>query len=135
MDIILNIGLDGVPVDGETYTNGVRNTRRVEQFFAVVHAARRLEFQIVGAHLHQSDTEPTAVLTVRHPAPSNLHGYVRRLAAALNQTCIAAWKIDRQRGVMLGRTIDHDDSWGPFDPAKFLMPDGTRLSENLSRAI
>jgi hypothetical protein len=134
MDVILNIGLDNVPVDGETYTNGIRNPRRVEQLFAVVHTARRLGFTVITAHLRQSNSEPTAVLAARHAAPSNLHGYVRQLAAALDQTCIAAWKVARQHGVMLGATIDLDGSWGPFNPELFLMPDGTRLSETLARA-
>lgn len=134
MQFILNVGLDGVPVNGDSYTNGARNPRRIEQLMAVVQAARRIGFKVLATKMVESDTEPTAVLTVECPWISGAHGYIRQLAQATGQQCIACWKPDRVKGVMLGATIDLDNSWGEFNPALFIMPDGSRLAAQKAAA-
>lgn len=128
IEIILNVGLDGVPVNGESYTNGVRNPHRVEQLMAVVQATRQAGFAIIEAKLLQSDTEPTAVMRVTraHSDLSHTRDAVFRLAQALNQEAIAAYSAGHGQGWLLGPGAHN---WGDFNPAFFIMPDGKRLAQ------
>jgi len=117
MQLILNIGLKGIHTQVTPAS--------------ALHASRTLRkhgFGLVAGVVHHSATEPTLVATVEHEG-GGVHGDVRQVAAALNQECIACWKPTRNKGVMLGATIDQDDSWGPFNPALFLMPDGATLAQ------
>lgn len=123
MQVILNIGLDGVPVNGETYTNGQRNPRVVEQLMEAVHAARGLGFEVGTTRLLQSDSEPTVVLSCKTPAGNSIA--VHQLAQRLNQDCIAVYDPARQHGELIGPNAE---KWGAFNPAFFLQLDGTRLA-------
>lgn len=122
MQLILNIGLKGIHTQVTPAS--------------ALHASRVLRkhgFSLVTGVVHHSATEPTLVATVEHDG-GGVHGDVRQVAAALNQECIACWKPHRGKGVMLGATIDQDDSWGAFNPALFLMPDGAVLSSHQQAA-
>ena len=67
---------------------------------------------------HVSDTEPTLVLQIERPLPpSELH----RLAMRLGQEAIAQYT--NGVGTLEGPGAAQ---WGAFDPAQFLMLDGTR---------
>lgn len=123
MQVILNIGLDNVPVNGETYTNGRRNPAVMEQFFTAVQTLRSHGFKIIYATMHQSDSEPTLVTKVDD---NNMSGYNRitKLAEALNQDCIATYNPVGKFGELYGPRAA---AWGEFNPAFFIMPDGSRL--------
>lgn len=73
----------------------------------------------VLAHaVHQSSTEPTLVLQIERPLPpSELH----RLAMRLGQEAIAQYT--NGGGSLEGPGAAE---WGAFDPARFLMLDGSR---------
>jgi hypothetical protein len=133
--VVLNIGLDGV-TPSEGYTNGRRNPVISAKAFAVVQALRQHGFVYFANKVVVSDTEPTLTIEVAQVAGAQapLHGAIRGVAAALNQDTIACWKPKRQHGVMLGRDIDHDDTYGPFDPHLFFMPDGDRLASAVAAA-
>ncbi len=121
MKLILNIGLD------------VQATRQIAAHVAleIVKANR---FIVHSSKVIESDTEPTLVVEVSEDPVAfgnSRHGAVRCIARDLQQEVIACWKPERNKGVMLGATIDLDDSWGAFNPAAFIMPDGRRLSQHL----
>ncbi len=120
MDVILNIGLNS------------KTLGKIAPAEAIS-AARLHWLQVKHSVVHHSDTEPTLVLVVEAPR-INLHGIVRGLAKTLGQEVIACWKPERQKGVMLGAEIDLDDSWGPFNPEFFILPDGTRLAQPVAKA-
>lgn len=122
---ILNIGLDKVPVDGASFTNGVRNPPVVERMFAAVQAARRAGFEIANARLLQSDSEPTVVAVVRIDE-SRMEAAAMQVAEALNQDCIAVLKQTTEQGWLIGPRAA---AWGKFNPAFFLLPTGARLSD------
>lgn len=123
MQVILNIGLDGVPVNGETYTNGQRNPLEVEQLLVAVKTARALRFVVKRVSLLQSDSEPTAVVLCEPPAGNSIA--VHQLAQRLNQDCIAVYDATLRRGELIGPNAE---KWGAFNPAFFLQLDGTRLA-------
>lgn len=133
IEIILNVGLDGVPVNGESFTNGARNPRRVEQLMEVVHAARRLGFEVIETRMLQSDTEPTAVMRVTRPNAdlSYARDAIYRLAAQLNQEAIAAYSAGHSQGWLLGPAAHN---WGSFNPELFIMPGGQRLAQSVKAA-
>lgn len=70
---------------------------------------------------HDSDSEPT--LVIRCVAPSTDAIYA--LAMVLGQDCIAVWNVEQQAGELIGPRAD---KWGRFDPARFLLLDGSRLA-------
>jgi hypothetical protein len=121
--IILNIGLK-IGRTGETIT-----------LADVTKAFRRIFGRAaqMNVFVHQSDTEPTAVVSFEFH-DLGVHGYIRQLAQATGQEVIPAYKPERMKGVMLGSEIDLDDSWGKFNPALFIMPDGSRLGATLAAA-
>jgi sugar phosphate isomerase/epimerase len=124
MQVILNIGLDGVPVNGETYTNGKRNPQDVEQLMAALQAARSFGFEVRDAALRLSASEPTAVLSCS-TAMTAVAARAHALAQHLNQDCIAVYDPARQHGELIGPNAE---KWGAFNPAFFLQLDGTRLA-------
>ncbi len=129
MRVILNVGLK------------VGRTNETISLADVTRAFRRIFG--AGARMnvfeHQSDTEATAVISFewgvsRMAFGLALHGCIRQLAQATKQEVIPAYKPERMKGVMLGATIDLDDAWGDFNPALFIMPDGSRLGADLPAA-
>lgn len=131
MEVILNIGLDGVPVNGESYTNGRRNPAVVERMFAAVQACRSNGFKVTKAKLVQSDTEPTLVAVVDDLNAPGQDNRIDMLSTTLKQDCIAAWYPAEQYGQLIGPRAD---SWGAFNPEFFIMPDGSRLASPAAQA-
>ena len=109
MQVILNIGLD--------HPGG----RHLPHW--VTAAARLAWFKVTGAHLVQSDSEPTLVLTVEDNEPG-LDNRIDELAKTLKQDCIAVWYPEESWGMLIGPKAAE---WGNFNPAFFFMPDGKRL--------
>lgn len=131
MNVTLNIGLDGIAIDGESYTNGVRNDRTIERALAAVQCLRRHGFVPQFSQLLRSDTEPTLVIQVANPGADDhfIADAIYRVAAELQQDCIAAW--DGRHGALLG---PRSEAWGAFNPELFFTLDGSRLSESLTIA-
>lgn len=127
MEVILNIGLDGVPVNGESYTNGRRNPAVVERMFAAVQACRNNGFKVTKAKLVQSDTEPTLVVVAEDSFPAAPY----RVAYDLKQDCIAIYWPHKAAGELLG---PQSHKWGAFNPEFFIMPDGSRLANPAAQA-
>lgn len=132
MQVLLNIGLDNVPVVGESFTNGVRNPAVVERLFTVIHALRAAGFKVQASKLLQSDTEPTLaarVLFCGHMTDFNqvLHD----LSASLQQDCIAVYNPITGQGELIGPRAA---KWGPFNPEFFFLLDGTRLQAPVAKA-
>jgi hypothetical protein len=127
MNLILNIGLEGVPVQ-MSYTNGVPIPLVTRQFLATVQTVRAAGFRIQKAFIAQSDTEPTAVLSVDDHDDPGLDNRIDMLSTALGQDCIAVWNLYESFGQLIGPRAD---KWGEFNPKFFIMPDGTRLSTYL----
>lgn len=130
MQLILNIGLDGIPAD-LSYTNGVLNPLVARQALTAVQALRREGFVVKHAVKHLSDSEPPLVVTAEfgnsplHGLGSGVNATFGQAAKALNQDCIAAYSPFTVRGRLIGPKAE---AWGEFNPAMFIMPDGTRLS-------
>jgi hypothetical protein len=116
MHVLLNIGL----------TSGARRLGTGTVMREVIGA-----FGAASFTFHQSDTEPTCVAAVGAKSDSELQGRVSRLAQLLDQDCIAVYLPEREHGVLVGPRAA---AWGPFDPAFFLMPDGSRLADRLMPA-
>jgi hypothetical protein len=137
-NLILNIGLDGVPSSTTGRVAIAEDSKLAAKVFACSRALRTRGFVILNNRVVRSDSELTWVVEVtRNPSRPNgdylgVHGAVRSVAHELNQEVIAAWDTDRGAGKMLGRTFDLDDSWGDFDPALFFMYDGRRLVDVLN---
>lgn len=127
MEVILNIGLDGIHAEA-SFTNGVRNPDAIARSLTAVQTARRLGFKILQSKLLQSDTEPTVVARVE---VANANWQVAELAQKLNQDCIAVWSEREQRGALIG---DKAATWGEFNPEFFFLLDGSRLGSNLASA-
>jgi hypothetical protein len=129
MRIILNVGLK---IGRTNETIGLDLVERsIRQIFGLA-----LRYSISE---HGSDTEPTAVVSFEYSGSElgnyqGVHGLIRQMAQATQQEVIPAYKPERMKGVMLGATIDLDDSWGDFNPAYFIMPDGSRLGATLPAA-
>jgi hypothetical protein len=124
MRIILNVGLKvGRTNDTITINDVIGAFRKV-----FGHAP------VLGFWVRNSDTEPTAVLSFEYRGLDSVHGLIRQLAQATQQEVIPAYKPERMKGAMLGATIDLDGAWGDFNPALFIMPDGSRLGAALPAA-
>lgn len=72
--------------------------------------------------LHESDSETT--LVVNALIPSDVA--VAELSANLDQDCIAIWDLMHSEGRLAGPQAA---KWGDFNPALFILPNGSRLSE------
>jgi hypothetical protein len=114
MTTIVNIGLK--------HANGVHDLAFV-RFVAFQNFVELLDPRIV-----QSDTEPTVVAVARSTygaSAGDMAADLHDLAEDLAQDCIAAWHVERREGLLLG---PRPEAWGAFNPAFFIMPDGTRLA-------
>jgi len=123
MEVILNIGLDGVPAD-LSYTNGKLNPLDARRAMQAVQAVRSHGFDILSAKVVQSDTEPTLVVRAED-AGIGQDNRIDMLSTALKQDCIGVWYPAEQYGQLIGPRAD---AWGEFNPEFFIMLDGTRLS-------
>lgn len=119
MDLILNIGLN-------SRTNGNIGTGTVIREVISCFGAAAVTFK-------HSDTELTCIACVSVNPDlrfDNLENRIHALARLLGQECIAAWVPFSQRGFLIGPNAK---AWGEFNPAFFILPDGTRLSEQISQ--
>lgn len=113
MSFILNIGL-------KTDTNEPLNATNT---LSDVEAAG---FNVKAQSLEFSNTELTLVLLCKGP----LGAYrikIEDLCKTLKQDCIAAYDMDRKCGDLIGPKAAE---WGEFNPAFFLLLDGTTLDVN-----
>lgn len=116
MDILLNIGLarpDGGHSDAST----------------VLRTLRARGFHHTDAKLHVSNTEETVVAKLESTdAPiRQVRQQLYYVANDLGQDCIAVLFDDaagEPEGALIGPRAA---AWGEFDPAQFLLLDGTRL--------
>jgi len=83
--------------------------------------------------VHASDTEPTLVIEVQtmSRSPMLVIQALNSVAVDLEQDCIAAFRPRVGNGALIGPKAAE---WGPFNPAFFIMPDGTRLSDPAANA-
>ena len=117
MQVILNIGLN-------------TNTGNRIGSGWVVNAARLAWFKVTNVKVHQSDSEPTAVLTIEDDAPG-LDNRIYTLSRTLGQDCIAVWYPEEAYGDLLGPKAA---AWGQFNPEFFILPDGARLGNSAAKA-
>lgn len=123
MNLTLNIGL------------AVNNGTFIEAVDAV-QAAANAGFFIYGSEVHDSDTEPTLVLTATYDGSvGSQHASAYALAEALGQDCIAVYRHPLIAGLQgTGRLIGpRADAWGAFNPEFFILPGGERLGQQLAR--
>ena len=113
---MLNIGLNVTDAEGN-----VVDTWRAHVVLDALKGVGVLNLQTVQ---HTSRTEPT--LVIRCVAPTDNAVYA--LAYALEQDCIAVWNVEAQTGSLIG---PKPEAWGEFDPAQFILLDGSLLSDNL----
>lgn len=117
MDILINIGLarpDGRHSDAST----------------VIRALRARGFHHTEAKLHVSNTEETIVAKLESTdAPiRQVRQQLYYVASDLGQDCIAVL-FDDAAGEPVGTLVGpRCHKWGAFDPAQFLLLDGSRLS-------
>lgn len=87
-------------------------------------------FTLVNRAVRQSDTEPTLVAAVQWYGDGI--GFQRamwNLCVDLRQEAIAVWSPDIEKGALFGpKAAD----WGPFDHNKFVLMDGSRLSQHFN---
>jgi hypothetical protein len=124
---VLNIGTDRSHVGKPTLTE-------IEVIEAVVHMMRDDTGAPVKIEWHASDTERTAVVTLRSASyigSGQLRlGQLRLLAETLDQECIAErWEPGSSFVPQHRLHGPKAKAWGPFDPTKFIMPGGARLEE------
>lgn len=112
MSLLLNIGMQ--TNDGGSLTPG-----------EIVDAIERTgPGPVLQYEIHESDTEPTLVAEVVNNGGAR--AAIHRLAELLRQDCIAAYVPRLAVGRLIGPGAD---KWGVFDPARFILVDGTRLSD------
>lgn len=132
MQVLLNIGLDNVPVVGQSYTHGVRNPPDVERLFTAGRTLREEGFKIHSAKMIQSDSEPTFVGWVTFCGMMvDFKPALDRVARRLNQDCVAVYNSALCWGLLVGPRAD---DWGPFNPEFFFLPDGNRLQAPAAKA-
>lgn len=123
----------------ETYILNIGLVRRDERHVQVIPARSALDaLQAAGftsamplnaGHAYptvfESDTEPTLVVTVSIDYQLLLEA-IWKVCHALGQEAIAVWRPHSRRGSLYGPGVL---VWGDFDPDRFIMPDGARLSK------
>ena len=118
MKLILNIGLDV----------GATRTMHVSVVHEILSANGFLRHR---ERVIESDTEPTLVVEVSHlGSPMSAALAVFILPRDLQQDCIAVYNPATKVGALAGPRANE---WGPFDPARFFLLDGKRLSETNSQ--
>lgn len=119
-DIIMNIGLQIGEGDDAVEIMPT----------AVLKAMRALNIRWDTATVRQSDSEPTLVVS----ADAADH-QIAMLADAFDQMAIAVYDKYHAKGRLVGaRRQEWIDKWGDFNPAYFILPNGSRLSEARSVA-
>lgn len=132
MRFVLNIGLDNIPVVGESFTNGVRNPLVASRYITAIQAVRAAGFSVYKNKRVQSDTEPTLVAEVMFMGHlEQLHAKVTALSDLLQQDCIAVYNPITGQGDLIGPRAAE---WGPFNPEFFILLDGTRLATPAAKA-
>lgn len=103
----------------ELHTNdGAPNLKLVD----VISALDTLGLSITGAWIHDSDTEPTAVVLLQNDGISEAQA--RILARVLHRGCVAVYNPSTGEGALYGPAAA---KWDEFNPACFIMPDGAPL--------
>ena len=118
VSIILNIGR-AVPATGAVLPGS-----------AVYAALEARGLNLLSSTHVQSDSEPTIVAEIESWADgigidAAQARAIAQLSIDLGQDCIASYDLSEGRGLLLGPRAD---AWGDFDPAFFILPDGSRLS-------
>ena len=80
-------------------------------------------FIVNSSTVQNSNTEPTVVAVVIAPTLM-VDERINAIAAEFGQDCIAVFDIRSGRGRLVGPDAA---SWGEFNPAFFLLPDGSLL--------
>lgn len=89
-------------------------------------------FLITRHRTVQSDTEPTLVADVLFAGMmADLSSMLHQTSVDLQQDCIAAYNVAKNRGVLVGPRAAE---WGPFNPEFFFLLDGTRLQAPVAKA-
>lgn len=111
----LNVGLSTAEVEG----SGQITPQRVRE------ALEQMGVPVENLTVHESDTEPTAVVELgRALTPMEAN----HLSVELKQEAIAQRNADGT-GELFGPKAQE---WGPYNPSYFLMPDGKRAAEELA---
>lgn len=114
--LLLNIGL------------AIGNTGQRLTLAEVVQATERAGFVIDALAVHDSATEPTAVIrAVDVGGLLTQDDRAAGLSTVLAQDCIAIYSPALQAGALYGPAAD---LWGAFDPAFFLTLDGAPLVDS-----
>lgn len=110
MSYILNIGLN------------IPGTDKALPAVTALGAVKLMLGEPVTVNLRASDTEATLVLTYEHAfIPAD---FLPSLSEMLLQDCIAMMPEGNPAGGQLYGPKAAE--WGPFNPAYFILPDGTR---------
>lgn len=126
MEVILNIGLNGVPQEVDNvYSIG----RKIPAFETALTSVKCLNFKVITCAVVESDTEPTLVVRATHAG--DVRVCTTWLAEKLNQDCIAVYIPSKNEGHLYGPRASE---WGDFNPEFFFMLDGSRLSGGLKAA-
>lgn len=112
---LLNIGLARADLPG-----GRQLFNTPEQVFSVLEA---YGFRANTIAQYVSGTEPTIVIHGVVPSANAVYA----VASLLNQDCIAVFDVEHQTGHLIGPAAE---KWGAFDPAQFILLDGSLLSEH-----
>lgn len=126
MQVILNIGLDGIP---QELDNVYSINRKISAVETALTSVQCLNFKILSNSVVQSDTEQTLVVHATHTGDITV--CAAWLAEKLNQDCVAVYVPERNGGLLCGPRAE---AWGHFNPEFFFMLDGRRLSETLRAA-
>lgn len=94
--------------------------------FPTMRAMRRHNMPLMKGHVHTRDGVHT--LVAETSAPDNV---IHDLSAELGEDCIAVYDLYHREGRLVG---PNTEPWGPFDPAKFILLNGSLLSEARSVA-
>lgn len=126
MEVIINIGLNGIP---EEFDNVYSIHRKISAFETAITSVKCLNFKVLGHAIVESDTEPTLVVRANHTG--DVIVCAGWLAEKLNQDCVAIYIPERSGGLLCG---PRTEAWGHFNPEFFFMLDGRRLSDTLRAA-
>lgn len=93
----------------------------------VLHAMAQHGVVSLQHTVHYFGAEPTVIVDALVPSDAVVH----ELSEALHQDCIAVYDLMHREGRLIGPKAA---SWGEFDPARFMLLNGSRLSEARSVA-
>lgn len=112
--IVLNIGMNV----------GTETKHTVQSLKEAIGGMGLIRFGGAAMSVHSSDTEPTAVVCLAGTLDIAHAAKIFDLAVELEQEAIACWDPYTQTGKVIGPKAE---SWGDFNPAFFLLSDGSRL--------